>query len=135
MPRATFLSRLLSPLRALVPGRYPARLSPECQVRVGFDDRDICCSYPEGTFRKVAWSELTEVRIRTTSEGPYLPDVFWLLRASEEEPRIIYPQGAVGEAALLEALQRRLPGWNDQEVIRAMRCTDDAVFQVWSASR
>ena len=130
MTLTSHLAGLLKALTTLFSRRPRGRLSPECQVRVGFDDREIVCSYPEGTFRRVGWSGLTEIRIRTTSEGPFLPDVFWGLHAGEGEPRVVYPQGAVGEEGLLEAMQR-LPGFDDGEVIRAMGCTDDALFIVW----
>lgn len=79
----------------------------------------------------MAWSEVSEVRIRTTSEGPFLPDVFWVLDAGEEEGRVVYPQGAVGDPELLAAMHARLAGFDDDAVIRAMGCTDDALFVVW----
>jgi hypothetical protein len=106
---------------------------PEAQVRVGFDDAEIVCSYPKGEFKKVAWSDITEVRIRTTSEGPWLEDVYWGIHAASPSPEIVYPQGALGEPELLEALQRRLQGFDNEELIRAMGCTTDRSFLVWRA--
>lgn len=92
---------------------------------------EVACSYPDGKLRKVAWSELVEVRVWTTSEGPFLPDVFWVLHDGGPEPRIIYPQGAVGDPALLEAMHRLLAGFDDEALVRAMASTQDAVFLVW----
>ena len=112
--------------------RRDQRLYPECQTRVTFDDLEVACSSPDGTLRKVAWSELSEVRVWTTSEGPFLPDVFWVLHAGGPKARIIYPQGAVGEQALLEAMQTRLDGFDNEALLRAMASTDDAVFLVWA---
>lgn len=134
MSLASGLVGLVRPLVRMFGRRPGGRLSPECQVRVGFDDEEIVCSFPEGTFRRVAWEEITEVRIRTTSDGPFLPDVFWGLHAGEEAPRIVYPQGAVGDPGLLEAMQRRLPGFDNEALVRAMGCTDDAMFVVWRKS-
>lgn len=131
MSLASAVAGSIKALVSLFERRPRGRLYPECLVRVGFDDREITCSYPDGSFRKAAWSDLTEVRIQTTSEGPFAPDVFWWLHAGEPEPRLIYPQGAVGDPELLEAMPRRLPGFDDVAVRRAMGCTDDAMFLVW----
>ncbi len=135
MNRSPRLARIVEQLSALFRSLARGRPSPESQVRVSFDDREIVCSYPDGVVRRAAWSELTEVRIRTTSEGPFLPDVFWGLHAGAEEPRIIVPQGASGDAELLHAMQRRLPGFDNLEVGRAMGSTDDRMFVVWRAPR
>jgi hypothetical protein len=129
----SFASQAAAALRSFVAWRRSGerRLYPEALVRVGFDDRGIFCSYPDGEFRVAPWSEIREVRIRTTSDGPLLPDVFWLVFAGEEAPRIIWPQGATGDAAMLGALQGRLPGLDNEQVLRAMCCAEDAVFVVW----
>ena len=131
MSLASGLAGLIKPLVTMFAKRPGGRLSPEFQVRVGFDDQEIVCSYPEGSFRRVAWAEITEVRIRTTSDGPFLPDVFWVLHAGEEVPRIVCPQGATGEEGLLEAMQHRLPGFDNDAFGQAMCCADDATFLVW----
>ncbi len=127
MSLASGLARLIRPLASI------GRRNPEAQVRVGFDDRAILCSYPEGGFRTVAWSEITEVRIRTTSEGPFAPDVFWEVHAGSEAPTIVFPGGATGERELQEAMQRRLEDFDNGALIRAMGCAGDAVFVVWKA--
>ena len=74
------------------------------------------------------------VGIRTTDEGPFLPDVFWGLHGADKKPAVVYAQGATGEPALLEALQSRLNGFDNQKVIEAMGCTDNAFFLVWEKS-
>lgn len=108
-----------------------AALQPERQVRVGFDDREVVCLYPEGIARRIGWDELAEVGIRTTSEGPFAPDVFWGLHDATGAARVVYPGGATGDAELLRELGRRLPGFDHLAVIDAMGCTDDARFVVW----
>lgn len=108
-----------------------SRLQPEAQVQVTFDDREIVCAWPEGARRTARWADLTEVHIVTTSEGPWAPDVFWILFSGGPEASVVYPQGATGDPALLEAMQHRLPGFDDEAVIRAMGSTDDARFVVW----
>lgn len=67
----------------------------------------------------------TKVRIRTTPKGPWLEDFYWGVHAGSPSPGIVYPQGALGEHELLEALLRRLKGFDNEELIRAMHCTAD----------
>lgn len=133
MSIASGLARLIGPLASIGRRNSDRRLHPEALVRVGFDDREVLCSYPEGSFRTVAWSEITEVRVRTTSDGPFAPDVFWEVHAGGEAPRMVFPGGATGEGELLEAMQRRLEGFDNGAFIRAMGCADDALFVVWKA--
>lgn len=118
--------------RARTTAGRSGRLMPEALVHVSFDDGEIVCTHPESTVRRVAWAEITRVGLRTTSEGPWLPDVFWSIHAGHDEPAIVFPQGATGEPELLQAFQRRLPGFDDGELIRAMGTTTDRTFLLWS---
>lgn len=105
---------------------------PESLIRVEFDDAKISVTYPEGT-RSVAWNSLTKVAIRTTGDGPAEPDLFWGFHAGTETPSVVFPGGATGEQELLKALQTRLPGFSNEQVLKAMGSTSDAVFVVWEA--
>lgn len=118
--------------RARTGTRRPGRLMPEALVRVGFDEDEIHCTYPEGVLRRLAWSDITRVDIRTTSEGPFLPDVFWGIHAGGDTPPILFPQGATGEPELLQTLQRKLPGFDNEALVRAMGSTADRSFLLWS---
>jgi hypothetical protein len=118
--------------RARTGTRRSGRLMPEALVRVGFDEDEILCSYPEGVFRRLAWSDIRQVDIRTTSEGPFLPDVFWGIHAGGDTPPIVFPQGATGEPELLQALQRKLPGFDNEALVGAMGSTADRSFLLWN---
>lgn len=84
---------------------------------------------PDGRTERVAWDELQAFIVETTDEGPGAPDVFWILLGSAESGCVI-PQGATGDKALLERLQA-LPGFNNQEFIRAMGSTSNQRFLCW----
>lgn len=79
-----------------------------------------------GAIEEIRWENLTEVTVRTTSEGPYADDVYWLL------------QGTLGGVAvpsnrapnLLKRLQR-LPDFDNLAVVNAMGSTEDAWFPCW----
>ncbi|BDG01946.1 hypothetical protein [Anaeromyxobacter oryzae] len=113
--------------------RLQKRLERKTQLRLRVDEAGIECAYPGGVCRRAAWADLTEVRIRTTSEGPHLEDVFWGFHTGSEMPQVIVPHEVAVQSELLDALQRRLPGLDDEAVIRAMGCGEDRFFVVWSA--
>lgn len=110
----------------------PGRLMPEALVRVGFDEEEILCSYPEGAFRRLAWRDISRVDIRTTSDGPLLPDVFWGIHTGGDAAPIVFPQGATGEPELLHALQTKLPGFDNEALVQAMGSTADRSFLLWN---
>lgn len=67
----------------------------------------------------------------TTNEGPYAPDVWWLLAGANGGCAI--PLGATGEDQLVEWLQA-LPGFNNAALIEAMSSSDNQTFVCWRRS-
>jgi hypothetical protein len=85
----------------------------------------------DGKIREeVAWSELAEIRIITTSGGPFQEDVFFALAASGGKGCLV-PHAAAVRTKLLEELQKRFPGMDDKMIIDAMSCTSSNSFLVW----
>ena len=97
-------------------------LEPESRFIVRISDTEVACERPDGKTERVGWGDLERVEILTTSEGPMVPDVFWILHGTNGGCAI--PQGATGERALLERLQA-LPGFDNGQVIEAMGSTSD----------
>jgi hypothetical protein len=114
--------------------QHPPRLMPESLYVVTFDDSMVEVKDPAGEVRTVPWDQITRVGIRTTDEGPFLPDVFWGIHSGGEEPTVVFPGGASGESELLAELQRRLRGFSNDDVVAAMSCTSNAYFQLWPPS-
>jgi len=79
---------------------------------------------------RIAWSELIEIGIVTTDEGPFQEDVYFLLLGPDREHGCAIPQGATGTQKLVERLQA-LPGFENDALIRAMGCTDNNRFLCW----
>ncbi len=104
------------------------RLEPESQFIVRLSDEEVVCERPDGKVERVSWSDLQKVEIVTTSEGPMVADVFWVLHGTEGGCAI--PQGATGEKELLERLQK-LPNFDNGAVIEAMCCALDRRFLCW----
>lgn len=106
-------------------------LEPESRFIVRISDTEVACERPDGKTERVGWGDLERVEILTTSEGPMVPDVFWILHGTNGGCAI--PQGATGERALLERLQA-LPGFDNGQVIEAMGSTSDRRFLCWEKS-
>lgn len=84
----------------------------------------------DGTVEEVRFAELVAAEVRTTSEGPFAEDVFFVLHGPEGTGCVV-PQSAPICDALLARLQA-LPGFDNQAVIDAMTCTEDQVFRLWT---
>ena len=118
--------------RALHPDRYPseprAPLQPESGFVVRLSDSEVVCERPDGTVERVGWADLQKVEVVTTGEGPFAPDVFWVLQGADGGCDV--PQGATGDRRLLERLQA-LPGFDNDALIAAMSSTSDRRFLCW----
>ncbi|MEP6895061.1 MAG: hypothetical protein ABI986_05585 [Chloroflexota bacterium] len=100
----------------------------ETKLSLSLDDKEVKLSFSDGRNFIVAWSDIIGVAIQTTDEGPFQPDVFWLLRTKEHAVRI--PQGITGEKELLHRLQQ-LPSFDNNAVISAMGSTENNLFVCW----
>lgn len=97
---------------------------------VEFDASGVVCRRPDGTSESVTWADLQAVIIQTTSEGPFVDDIFWFLIG--ETGGCVVPSESVGMDRLLERLGD-LPGFNHEAVIQAMACPDDKKFLCWKS--
>jgi hypothetical protein len=111
--------------------RARSPLIPESLFVVRFDDEAITVTSPNGETQSVMWRDLTKVGIRTTDDGPAQPDVFWGLHTGAEKAALVFPGGATGEQEVLAAMESRLPGFDDNQVIKAMGSTSNAYFLIW----
>ncbi len=117
-----FWSRLRSRLAA---ARGPG---PEAGWEVAVSDEGVACTRPDGSVVSIAWADLKRFTVMTTDEGPFRPDVFWVL--SGDGSGCFVPQGAKGGAALLERLQA-LPGFDNEAFVEAMASTSLRKFVCW----
>ncbi|HYG29863.1 MAG TPA: hypothetical protein VD887_06585 [Allosphingosinicella sp.] len=121
--RLQALSGWLKKLRASPP-------PPEARWVVALDAESIRVTDDSGETRAVAKAELCGVAIETNGSGPWGADMWWQLFAADGRLACAFPQDATGGQAAIDDLAR-LPGFDQDEMIRAMRSADDAVFQVW----
>ncbi len=106
----------------------PTRRDPESRFVVRVTRTEVICERPDGKIERVAWNDLQSVEVITTDDGPFAPDVYWVLIGSTGGCAV--PQGATGDRELLEKLQA-LPGFDNESFIRAMGSTDHARFLCW----
>jgi hypothetical protein len=108
----------------------PPEYMSEPRPTVSFDAREILVVAPSGRSRRIAWDALTRVCILTLDTGPFVSDVFWAFHVRDEKPLVVTHE-AHGTPELLKELQRRLPGFNNDQVIAAMQSVENAEFVVW----
>jgi hypothetical protein len=109
--------------------RKRKRLTPgDVRCRVEFDDTGVMCHRPDGTVESIKWPDLRAVVIQTTSEGPAVGDVFWLLLG--ENGGCVVPSESAGVQELMKRLDQ-LPGFDNEAVIAAMTCAEDREFVCW----
>jgi hypothetical protein len=97
--------------------------------RVVVDQVGVRRRLPDGRQEAVGWDDLVEVAIRTTPEGPWREDVFFLL-TGRDGGGVAVSQGEAVELGLLGWLQA-LPGFDNQRVVEAMTYAEDALFVCW----
>jgi hypothetical protein len=101
------------------------------RVMVDFDDENISLIREDGSRESVRWSDLSAVVIKTTDEGPFLEDVFFILFGNDQKSGCVVPQEATGASELFSALQDRLPGFDNEKVIEAMSSSNNRSFLIW----
>lgn len=102
--------------------------SPESRFVVRLSDTEVVCERPDGKVERVGWADLQKVEIVTTADGPFAPDVFWVLHGTDGGCAV--PQGATGDSQLLDRLQT-LPGFDNRALIEAMSSASDRRFLCW----
>lgn len=95
---------------------------------VEFDEDAVTCTRRNGVVERVRWVELRAVLIQTTSDGPWVDDMFWVLVG--KDGGCVVPSEAVGCRQLMERLQQ-LPGFDNDAVIEAVKLTEDQTLLCW----
>ena len=83
----------------------------------------------DGSLESVRWNEITEIRIATTTNGPFTEDIFWMLFGPDRRTGVALP-GSYVDDDLLQRFQA-LPGFDNEQVIAAMGNTGKAQYVVW----
>lgn len=125
-------NRAVAKLLALPSDAPRARLDPESRFVIHLTETEVSCHRPDGLVETVRWDDLERVAILTNSDGPFVPDCFWLLIGPETTGCCI-PRGATGDVELLARMQQ-LPGFNNQVFMEALGSHQEAIFTCWEKS-
>jgi hypothetical protein len=85
----------------------------------------------DGSLESVRWDEITQIRIATTAGGPFSEDLFWMLFGPDRCTGVAVP-GSYVDDALMSRFQA-LPGFDNEQVVAAMRSMGRAQFVVWDS--
>ncbi len=108
------------------------KLKPESDFTVAVSDSDVICSRPDGTTESVKWNDLQRVEILTTDDGPFAPDMFWVLYGSTDG--CVIPWGATGEKQLMDRLQA-LPEFRNDVIVNAAGLTTCNQLLCWERTQ
>jgi hypothetical protein len=105
--------------KARRPARYP---------KVSFDGQSIVVGDRNAVVTTLALSELERIVILTTSEGPYVCDVFWVLES--DAAVCSFASESEGANAVVSALMA-LPGFDYGAGVLAAGSVSESIFPVW----
>ena len=97
--------------------------------KVHFDEEKIVLLRECGEEVSIYWEEVAKLRILTTPDGPFAPDLFWVFDTCEGTGMKI-PSEADGMSELSDRLMN-LSGFRSEEMIVAMSSTEYASFEIW----
>lgn len=107
----------------------PREMAPINRVaEVTSDSQTLNFRWARGSTASVALNEVRRILIRTTDQGPFDDDVFFIVETSGKN--FVIPQAAAGASQLLKHFQQLL-GFNNEAVINSMGCTDNKEFVCW----
>lgn len=104
---------------------------PEDDYTTTITNSYVEVAHPKWNGGKVLWSDLHTILLVNTDEGPWLPDVWLTLIGTTGACSI--PQGSKGYEEVY-AIVSQYEGFNFENVIKSMSCTDNAEFVLWHKS-
>lgn len=111
--------------------KNPAR-QPEDYFTVTLTENYVKVEHPERKEERINWADIEEVRLINTDQGPWLPDV-WLALIGEDTGCLL-PQGAKGFDEVYDRVSQ-YEGFNFENALKSMRCTDNEQFVLWRKNR
>lgn len=104
-------------------------LNVERKYVVQVDDDGISVIHPNGDVQTVDWKSVQSIAIHTTDGGPWAIDCWWVIAAGETY--CMWPRGATGEEKARDCLFERFPDIDNEALVLAYGCTDNAHFVCW----
>lgn len=105
---------------------------PRLTENVKVNNEELIREISDGTIERVRWEDLKSVTIVTTDQGPFLEDVFFVFET--KDAGVVISQEWSVKLKLLDLMETKLEGVDNEQFIAAMGCTDNARFTIWDAS-
>ena len=105
---------------------------PEDFFVVTITNEKVTVEHPQRKKEEVKWIDIETIKIITTDQGPFQPDV-WLALLGRETGCLI-PQGAKGYDEIYDTVSK-YEDFNFENVIKAMGSTDNEEFLVWEKNK
>lgn len=105
---------------------------PRLTENVKVNNEELIREISDGTIERVRWEDLKSVTIVTTDQGPFLEDVFFVFET--KDAGVVISQEWSVKLKLLDHIEKKLEGVDNEQFIAAMGCTDNARFTIWDAS-
>ena len=103
-------------------------IAPYLRTNYWLNGQTITIKRPFRKSVSVGIDELDEIGVETTDQGPFVEDVFWILKRGELRIRIGDPH------PIFKMLMDRfglLEGFDWQPFVDAMSCSDNRYFMCW----
>lgn len=100
------------------------------KVTVLIDQEGVRVTRMSSKTEEIKWNDIGEISIITTSEGPFMEDVYLCLSSIDGKYGCAVPSMVEGYIEVYDRVSK-FEGFNFQKVIEAMSCTTDAKFIVW----
>jgi hypothetical protein len=108
---------------------FGKNLQPEDHYTVTITDELVKVEHPKREVESILWNDIHTILLVNTNEGPLLPDV-WLTLVGDNSGCTI-PQGSKGFEDVYEIISK-YDGFNFDNFIKSMSCTDNKEFLLWT---
>jgi len=106
-----------------------AKIQPEGQCIITLTDEAIKVAYPNRPVEAIQWSEINTILLINTDAGPFQSDIFLTLKGDHNSCTIPHDSDGFEQ---IYAIVSKYDGFNLENFIKSMSCTDNAEFLLWT---
>ena len=104
------------------------KVQPERKLVVTVTEEIIKVEYPNKPSESILWSEINTIILINTNEGPFQSDIWLILKGINNSCTI--PHDSDGFEQIYDIVSK-YDGFNLNNFIKSMSCTDNAEFLLW----
>ena len=104
------------------------KVQPEDYYKITVNDKSICVEHPKQPPETVNWEDIHTIKAINTDEGPWLPDIWLLLKGHHGQ--CLVPHGAKGFDGVYEIVSK-YKDFDFESFTKSMACTENTEFMLW----